>query len=103
MPVRPQKITLGEMRSSGVRGLLIYGADYHCSHLIAISADQWPDHVRLSDLELRVQGLRQARRRRPAEFHWKGKPGPSDGPSIVPRSACFDRSEWMPHDWRASG
>jgi hypothetical protein len=50
---RPQKITLGEMRSSGVRGLLIYCADYTCSHSIAISADQWPDHVRLSDLESR--------------------------------------------------
>jgi hypothetical protein len=48
---RPQKITLGEMRSSGVRGLLIYCADYRCSHSIAISADQWPDDVRLSDLE----------------------------------------------------
>ena len=48
---RPQKITLGEMRSSGVRGLLIYCADYHCSHSIEISADRWPDHVRLSDLE----------------------------------------------------
>jgi hypothetical protein len=51
MPVRPQKITLGEMRSSGVRGLLIYCADYRCSHSIAISADRWPDDVRLSDLE----------------------------------------------------
>jgi hypothetical protein len=26
----PQKISLGEMRSSGVRGLLIYCADYRC-------------------------------------------------------------------------
>jgi hypothetical protein len=51
MPACPQKITLGEMRSSGVRGLLVYCADYHCSHSIAISADRWPDHVRLSDLE----------------------------------------------------
>jgi hypothetical protein len=48
---RPQKITLGEMRSSGVRGLLIYCADYHCSHWISMIADQWPDDVRLSDLE----------------------------------------------------
>ena len=53
MPTRPQKITLGEMRSSGVRGLLIYCADYRCSHSIAISADRWPDDVRLSDLEPR--------------------------------------------------
>jgi hypothetical protein len=48
---RPQKITFGEMRASGVRGVLIYCADYRCSHHIAISGDQWPDNVRLSDLE----------------------------------------------------
>jgi hypothetical protein len=53
MRARPQKITLGEMRSSGVRGLLIYCADYRCSHSIAISADRWPDDIRLSDLEPR--------------------------------------------------
>jgi len=47
---RSQKITLGEMRSSGVRGLLIYCADYECSHWIRISADQRPDDMRLSDL-----------------------------------------------------
>jgi hypothetical protein len=48
-PARPQKITLAEMRSSGVRGLLIYCAD---------AADPWPHdeaigsscpRVRLSD------------------------------------------------------
>jgi hypothetical protein len=39
------------MRSSGVRGVLIYCADYKCSHYIAISGDRWPDDVRLSDLE----------------------------------------------------
>jgi hypothetical protein len=46
-----QKITLGEMRSSGVRDLLVYCADYKCSHGIRMSADRWPDHIRLSDLE----------------------------------------------------
>jgi hypothetical protein len=50
---RPQKITSGEMRWSGVRGVLVYCSDYNCSHSIAISADPWPDHVRLSDLEPR--------------------------------------------------
>jgi hypothetical protein len=50
---RPQKITLGEMRHTGVRGVLIYCSDYKCSHSTAISADPWPDHVRLSDLEPR--------------------------------------------------
>jgi hypothetical protein len=48
VPVRPQKITLGEMRAAGVRGLLIYCADYHCSHWTTISGDRWPDDVRLS-------------------------------------------------------
>jgi hypothetical protein len=50
---RPQKITLADMRASGVRGLLIYCSDYHCSHWTAISGDRWPDDVRLSDLEPR--------------------------------------------------
>jgi hypothetical protein len=50
---RPQKITFGEMRAAGLRGILIYCADFHCSHSIALSADRWPDHARLSDLESR--------------------------------------------------
>jgi hypothetical protein len=48
-----QKITFGEMRESGVRRLLIYCSDYHCSHWTATSGDRWPDDVRLSDLEPR--------------------------------------------------
>jgi hypothetical protein len=52
-PASNQKITFGEMRSSGVRGILIYCADYTCSHHVAVQADRWPDHVRLSDLEPR--------------------------------------------------
>jgi hypothetical protein len=48
-----RKITLGEMREMGVRGLLVYCSDYHCSHWKAISGDKWPDDVRLSDLEPR--------------------------------------------------
>jgi hypothetical protein len=50
---RPQKITFGEMREMGVRGLLVYCADYRCSHSMAISGDAWPDDVRLSDIETR--------------------------------------------------
>jgi len=67
---RPQKVTFGELRSCGVRGLLIYCADYKCSHSIEMMADRWPDDVRLSDIgaSLRLPGLRQAWRRRPAEF-----------------------------------
>jgi hypothetical protein len=38
---RPQKITFGELREQGVRGVLIYCADYRCSHSIAVS-DEGP-------------------------------------------------------------
>jgi hypothetical protein len=77
MRTRPQKITLTEMRSSGVRGLLIYCADYHCSHSIAISADRWPDDVRLYDLETRFACMACGKRGadvRP-DFHWGKPPG----------------------------
>ena len=47
------KITLGAMRGSGVRGLLTYCSDYKCSNSTSISGDQWPDDVRLSDIETR--------------------------------------------------
>ena len=64
----PQKITFGEMRASGVRDVLVYCRDHHCSHHIRISADFWPDHLRLSDIEdrfvCRVCGKRGADIRR---------------------------------------
>ena len=47
---RPVKITLGEMREMGLRGVLVYCADYRCSHHIALSADHWFDDLRLSDM-----------------------------------------------------
>jgi hypothetical protein len=45
---RQQKITFGGMRASGVRGVLVYCSDYRCNHSIAMSADRWPDDVRLA-------------------------------------------------------
>ena len=53
MSDRPQKITFAEMRDMGVRGILVYCADYRCSHSIAVSAHQWRDDLRLSDIEHR--------------------------------------------------
>jgi hypothetical protein len=52
-PARPQKITFRDMRDRGVRGILIYCQDFHCSHSVAVTGDQWPDDVRLSDIEPR--------------------------------------------------
>ena len=37
----------------GVRGVLVYCADHHCSHSVAMNADRWADDVRLSDVEPR--------------------------------------------------
>lgn len=51
MTTYPEKITFGEMRDSGVREVLVYCRDHRCSHHIALSADRWPHHVRLSDIE----------------------------------------------------
>ncbi len=58
-----EKITLGQMRASGVRDVPVYCTDYHCSHWIKISGDEWPDHARVSDLEpaLHLHSLRQGR------------------------------------------
>jgi hypothetical protein len=72
---RPQKITFAEMRDMGVHGILIYCADYHCSHSIAISGDPWPDDLRLSDIEPRFTctacGKRGADVR--PDFNWNRK------------------------------
>lgn len=69
---RTQKITLREMRSSGVYGLVVFGADYKCAQSVTISAEEWPDDLRLSDLEpqfvCKVCGHRGADIR--PDFNW---------------------------------
>ena len=55
---RPQKITLAEMRSSGVRGLLAYCADYRCSYSIKISGDgRTAQAVCTLDQQIRDHGM----------------------------------------------
>ena len=77
----PTKITFGEMRGMGVRGVLIYCADYRCSHSTAISGDRWADEVRLSDIETgfvcQACGKRGADVR--PDFNWNRKPRPMLG------------------------
>jgi hypothetical protein len=62
---RPEKITIGEMRSSGVTGVLVYCADHHCGHVVAASAEDWPDDIRAVRYRgaLRMFGLWSPRRR----------------------------------------
>ena len=76
---RPQKITFGEMRATGTRGLLVYCRDYKCSHMMKIppeEADKWPDDLRLIGYRaaIRLQGLWPARR----QYHGRS-PAAQDG------------------------
>jgi hypothetical protein len=75
--MRPQKITFGETRRDmGVRGVLVYCADYQCSHSVAMNPDRWPDDVRLSNIEPRFVcaacGKRGAEVR--PDFNWNKTP-----------------------------
>jgi hypothetical protein len=51
-------------------------SDYRCSHSIAVSANQWPDDLRLSDIEHRF--LCEACGKRGADvrpdFNWNQQP-----------------------------
>jgi hypothetical protein len=52
---RPVKITLGEMRAAGVRGLIVFCL-HDAKHNVILGSDvvdRWADEVRLSDLEPR--------------------------------------------------
>lgn len=50
---REQKMTLGAMRASGVRGLLIYCSDYKCSHRTRLGAE-YCDRFAMSEEITRV-------------------------------------------------
>ena len=70
--------TFADMRDLGVRGLLIYCADYRCSHSIALSADQWP-------MTFAYPILSQASPARSA-----ASAGPTCGPTSCGTN-CYDR------------
>lgn len=69
---RRVKITLGEMREMGVRGILVYCANYRCGHSLMLSADLWPDDLRLSDLEARFVCQACGRRGADVRPHFDG-------------------------------
>jgi hypothetical protein len=51
MTNRPQKIAFRELREMGVDAVLVYCREPRCTHSTTLDAAQWPDHVRLSDIE----------------------------------------------------
>ena len=70
-----------EPGSALVRGILVYCADYHCSHSVALSADRWPDNERLSEIEPQFVCMACGRRGadvRP-DFNWNAPASPAMG------------------------
>nr|WP_245322175.1 hypothetical protein [Bradyrhizobium sp. LTSPM299] len=53
MSTAPLAQAFWPVRSMGVLGVPVYCTDHRCSHSIALTADRWPDDVRLSDIESR--------------------------------------------------
>jgi hypothetical protein len=81
--MRPQNITFG---------VLVYCADYRCSHSVALSADGWPDQMRLSDIEPRfVCAGRLGAEVRP-DFNWNGP--------AVPAIMGYRNTDWRPSCFR---
>lgn len=39
------------LSNDGPRLLIVYCADFKCSYSVIVSSDLWPGHVRLSDLD----------------------------------------------------
>jgi hypothetical protein len=64
-------VTLGHIRSHGVRNLLIYcSAGLYCHRSAVVDADRWPDETVPLDLDRDavVHKMRDDRRRRAAEL-----------------------------------
>jgi hypothetical protein len=49
-PYRGPPVTLGHIRSHGVRNVLIYCSTGRCHHSAVVDADRWPDDTALNDL-----------------------------------------------------
>ncbi|MBR0800948.1 hypothetical protein JQ615_36855 [Bradyrhizobium jicamae] len=83
----PHKI--GDMRSMGVRGVLVYCADYQGSHSMAVMADRWVDDVSLSDVEphLVCSACGKCRADVRPNFNWHLK-GPARGVGCAISALC---------------
>ena len=51
MSGQPLAVAPSDRSAPGVRWILIYCSDYKCGHRTTMTADRWPDDLRLSDLE----------------------------------------------------
>jgi hypothetical protein len=49
-----RKITLAQMRSQGIRHVLVYCSNGYCRHEARVNAGRWADDVRLDEIEARL-------------------------------------------------
>ena len=75
-------MNLGDIREMGVQGVLIYCADFRCSHSIAISADRWPDDVRAHQRDALNRHYIRAFNPKGKEPHWGWRKLASDDSAL---------------------
>ena len=46
-----QKFTFREIRELGASSVVVFCSDDRCAHSVKLSADCWPGHLRLSNIE----------------------------------------------------
>ena len=80
---RAQFETGAARRPSGTRRILVYCADDRCSHSIAMSADRWPDDVRLSDIEPRFVCTAFGKRGADVRPDWLSDQTPKSGTDLT--------------------
>jgi len=82
----------------GVRGVLVYCADYRCSHSLALNADCWPDGMRLSDLEPRFVCVACGRRGADVRPDFKSGTPPLSLARAAPSRTCLPLPGQVQHD-----
>jgi hypothetical protein len=85
-PYRGPPVTLGHIRSHGVRRLLIYCSTGLCHHSAVINADRWPDETVLLDLDRRAVCTKCGMIGADVRPNWSERPPPES----------LTRTQWLP-------
>jgi hypothetical protein len=74
-----RRVTLGHIRSHGVRRLLIYcSAALYCHHSAVVDADRWPDETVLLDLDRRAVCTKCGMMGADVRPNWGERPPPGE-------------------------
>jgi hypothetical protein len=75
-PYRGPPVTLGHIRSHGVRRLLIYCSTGLCHHSAVVDSDRWPDETALLDLDRRAVCTKCGMIGADVRPNWSERPNP---------------------------